>query len=119
MLALAAAAGTALSIYAFFLSAGISHTQGIASLIGSNAIMVVAALAIATAPGIPRLLRGIILFLLLIDILATGIAAWFLESWVMMAFMAVALLGWFLHLLFGPRRQPAPPPHHTYLKVAE
>jgi hypothetical protein len=38
----------------------------------------------------------------LIDIVATAIAAWFLELWVLVAFMAVALVGWLAHVAFGP-----------------
>jgi hypothetical protein len=102
LLALAAAAGTALAIYAFVASEGVSHTQGAAAVIGSDAVMLVAALLIAGIPGIPRFLRGIILLLLLIDIVATAIAAWFLELWVLVAFMAVALVGWLAHVAFGP-----------------
>jgi hypothetical protein len=101
LLALAAAAGTALAIYAFVASEGVSHTQGAAAVIGSD-VMLVAALLIAGIPGIPRFLRGIILLLLLIDIVATAIAAWFLELWVLVAFMAVALVGWLAHVAFGP-----------------
>lgn len=102
LLALAAAAGTALAIYAFVTSEGVSHTQGAAAVIGSDAVMLVAALLIAGIPGIPRFLRGIILLLLLIGIVATAIAAWFLELWVLVAFMAVALVGWLAHVAFGP-----------------
>ncbi len=110
LLALAAVAGTALSIYNYLGNEGINHTQGAASMIGSTAIMVVAAFAIARVRGIPVWLRTIILILILLDILATGIAGWFLETWLLMAFMAVALLGWFLHVLFGPARQCPPSP---------
>ena len=101
LLVLAAAAGTALAIYAFVASEGVSGTEGAAAVIGSDAVMLVAALLIAGIPGIPRLLRGIILLLLLIDILATAIAAWFLELWVLVAFMVVALVGWLAHVAFG------------------
>lgn len=93
-----------MAIYAFVASEGVNHTQGAAAVIGSNAIMMVAALLIAGIPGIPRFLRGIILLLLLFDIVATAIAAWFLELWVLVAFMAVALVGWLAHVAFGPGR---------------
>lgn len=103
LLALAAAAGTAQAIVAFLASEGVGHTQAPASLIGSNAVMVIAALLIAGLAPIPRFLRGIILLLLLFDIVATAMAAWFLELWVLVAFMAIALLGWLAHVAFGPR----------------
>lgn len=116
LLTLMAVAGTVAAIVAFFASEGIGHTQGIASLIGSCAIMAVAAFALLGARGIPRWLRGIVLFLLLCDILATGMAGWFVESWVLMACMAFALFGWFLHLVFGPPRRT--PPSRAHLQAA-
>jgi hypothetical protein len=102
LLALAAAAGTALAIYAFLASEGVHHTQGAAAMIGSDAVILVAALLISGIPRIPRFLRGIVLLLLLFGIVATAIAAWFLELWVLVAFMAVALVGWLAHVAFGP-----------------
>jgi hypothetical protein len=108
LLALAAAAGTAQAIYAFIASEGVNHTQGVAAVIGSDAIMLIAALLIAGVPGMPRFLRGIILLLLLIDIVATAIAGWFLELWVLVAFMVVALVGWLAHVAFGPGSGRAP-----------
>jgi len=103
LLALAAAAGTALSIFAYFHSEAISHTAGVLLVMCTSAAMAAAALALGTMRCFPRGLRGIGLVLLLIDIFGTGIAAWFLESQVLMAFMGVALLGWILHLATGPR----------------
>ena len=111
LLALAAAAATAQAIVAFLASEGVSHTQGPAALIGSNAVMVIAALLIAGVAEIPRFLRAIILVLLLFDIVATALAAWFLELWVLVAFMAIALLGWLAHVAAGPgRRAPVSTP---------
>jgi hypothetical protein len=102
LLALAAAAGTAQAIYAFLASEGVGHTQAAAAVIGSNAIMMLATLLIVGVPGIPRFVRGLVLLLLLLDIVATAIAAWFPELWVLVAFMALALVGWLGHVAFGP-----------------
>jgi hypothetical protein len=102
LLALAAAAGTAQAIYAFLASEGVGHTQGVAVVIGSDAIMMLATLLIVGVPGTPRFVRGLVLLLLLLDVVATAIAAWFLELWLQVAFMAVALVGWLGHVAFGP-----------------
>lgn len=111
LLAVAAAAGTALSIYAYFNSEAVNHTAGVLLVIATAAVMVIAALALAGLRFLPRWLRTIGLVLLLIDILGTGLAAWFLELQLLMAFMGVALLGWLLHLLTGPRKpRPHPDP---------
>jgi len=104
LLALAAAAGTGLSIYNYFANQGIRYTAGALAVICSCLVMAVAACLIARTGLLPRWLRAVLLLALLLDVFATGVAAWFLESWLLMAFMAVALLGWLLHVFFGPRR---------------
>ena len=109
LLALAALAGTALSIFNYFVDIGINHTDGVLVVIATTVIMWIVALIMARARSMWSWLGGIILVLLLIDILGTGIAGWFLESWVLMAFMAVALVGWAAHVAFGPRRVSRPP----------
>ena len=106
LLALAAAAGTGLAIYAYFYNEGINHTDGVLLVMGTSAIMAVAAVVLAWFPRLPRWLRGIGLLLVLIDIAGTALAAWFLETQLLMAFMGVALLGWLLHLVAGPPRVP-------------
>jgi hypothetical protein len=111
LLAVAAAAGTALSIYAYFNSESVNHTAGVLLVIATAAVMVIAALALAGLRFLPRWLRAIGLVLLLIDIVGTGLAAWFLELELLMAFMGVALLGWLLHLIVGSRKpRPVPDP---------
>ncbi|MGA9869153.1 MAG: hypothetical protein WBQ75_22195 [Acetobacteraceae bacterium] len=109
LLALAAAAGTALSIFNYFEDIGINHTDGVLVVIATTVIMWIVALIVARARSMWSWLGGIILVLLFIDIVGTGIAGWFLESWVLVAFMAVALVGWAAHVLFGPRRVSRPP----------
>lgn len=104
LLALAALAGTALSIFNYYVDIGINHTDGVLVVIATTVIMWIVALIMVRARSMWSWTRGIILALLLVDILGTGIAGWFLESWVLVALMAVALFGWAAHVLFGPRR---------------
>ena len=104
--ALAAAAGTALAIHAWFFSEGINHTDGVLVVMCSSALVAVAAMFIAGVRRVPSWLRALVLLGMLFDIFGTGIAAWFLETQVLMAFMGVALLGWVLHLAAGPGRAP-------------
>lgn len=104
LLALAAIAGTALSIFNYYVDIGISHTDGVLVVIATTVIMWIVALIMTRARSMWNWVRGVILLLLLVDILGTGIAGWFLESWVLMAFMAVALFGWAAHVAFGPGR---------------
>jgi Na+/melibiose symporter-like transporter len=109
VLALAAIAGTALSIFNYYVDIGINHTDGVLVVIATTVVMWIAALVMVQARSMWSWARAIILLLLLIDILGTGIAGWFLESWVLMAFMAVALFGWAAHVAFGPGRVSRPP----------
>ena len=106
LLALAAIAGTALSIWNYYEDIGINHTDGVLVVLATTVIMWIAALIVAQARSMWAWLRGIILLLLLIDIFGTGVAGWFLETWLLLAFMAVALLGWVMHVLFGPGGAP-------------
>jgi hypothetical protein len=106
LLALAAAAGTALAIYSYFLDLGINHTDGVLVVIGSTVIMWIAALVLAWARGMWWWPRGIIVVLLLLDVVGTGVAGYFLEKQVLMAFMGVAFLGWLAHVVLGPGRVP-------------
>ena len=106
---LAAAAGTGLSINNYLATQGISHTAGAAGMIGTCAIMTLVAICIARAGFGPRWFRAIVLLLMLLDALVTGIAGWFLETQLLMAFMGLVLLGLFLHVVAGPRRPPRRP----------
>lgn len=103
LLILAGAAGIGLSIYNYLANEGINHTAGAAGMIGTTAALAVGGLLIANLRFGPGWLRVIVLLLLLLDILVTGIAGWFLETWLLMAFMFVALVGWLLHVVLGPR----------------
>lgn len=117
LLALAAAAGTALSIFNYYVDIGINHTDGVLVVILTTALMWIAALFLAAARSLWSWLRALLLFLLLIDIIGTGVAGYFLESQVLMAFMGVAFLAWVAHVLFGPGRRPRPTPEPVVVEV--
>jgi hypothetical protein len=91
--ALAAAAG----IYDFYnVAGGIDGTGGVELVIASSLLMVFGAvMVIILGRG---LLAGVFVFLLLLDVIGTGLAAYFLESGLIMAAMALAALGWILHM---------------------
>lgn len=75
---------------------GIDHSGGVELIIISTALMLCAAAAVGLI--VSGLLAGILIFLIALDIAGTGTAAWFLESWLMMATMALAALGLILHV---------------------
>ena len=72
---------------------GIDHTGGVILVLVSCMLLLLAALGIlAMGQG---LLAGILTFLIFLDILGTGTAAWFLESELVMAAMMIATVGFF------------------------
>lgn len=100
LIALGAAAGLALSVFAYISrSSGINGTAGAMLVIASSAAILLAALALTSWPAMWGWLRGLLLFLLLLGILGTGLAAYLLANiWLQVA-MAVCLVGWLLAML--------------------
>lgn len=103
LLALASVAGLVASIvYFFWPGGGIEGTAGVVLVMGTVALMVLASLAMAIWPAMARWLRGVLLFLVLLDIVGTGFAAYMLEAWWIVGAMVVALIGWIIHLAADP-----------------
>jgi hypothetical protein len=94
---LGGALGAAAGLYDFTtVATGIDGTGGVELVIASCLLMVFgAAMVLLLRSG---LLAGIFLLLLLLDVIGTGVAAYFLESGLIMAAMALAALGWILHM---------------------
>jgi hypothetical protein len=84
--------GAAAALYDYLApTTGIDHTDGVALVLTSCVLMALAALAVSILNR--GVLASILIFLVFLDILGTGIAAWFLESGLVMAAMAVAAAG--------------------------
>lgn len=81
---------------------GIAYTPGTYLVLFSTSMLVLGSLLITFMRGMPRWLSGIIAFLLLIDLLGTALAAYLLQSYVLVALMAVGLLAWLIHLFADP-----------------
>jgi hypothetical protein len=84
--------GAAAAAYDYVTPAtGIDHTGGVIVVFASCLLMVAAALGmLAIRPGV---LTGILVFLIFLDVLGTGTAAWLLESEMVVAAMAIAAVG--------------------------
>ena len=111
ILLLGALIGLAEAIFDYFWTGnGIHGTAGVVLVIVSAALMVLAAGALTLWPAMPRWLRGVLLFLILLDVFGTGLASYMLEAWWLVGAMALALIGWIVHLAAdrAPRRVPAP-----------
>lgn len=87
----------AAGIYTFVDGNGIAYTPGTYLVLISTMLLLGGAMILVFASG-RGWLGGILAFLVLLDILGTGLAAYFLMAWVLLALMAVALIGWLVHV---------------------
>ncbi|MBU3078788.1 pyrroloquinoline quinone-dependent dehydrogenase [Sphingomonas quercus] len=94
----AIAAGTALLDYRL-VETGLNGTGGALLVLGSGLLMMLGAILLLRQPR--RGAAWLLLALLLLDIVGTSVAAWFMESGAIVAAMAVAAVGW-LWRLFRP-----------------
>jgi hypothetical protein len=103
-----AIAGLVIATFNFFWTGnGIHGTAGALLVVVSSALMVAATCALMFFNRMGRGLRGTLIVLIALDILGTGLAAYFLEATWLIAAMAVALIGWIIHLVSDPvPRQP-------------
>ena len=107
---LGALIGLAEAVFDYFWTGnGIHGTAGVLLVIVTIALMFFASGALTLWPAMPRWLRGVLLFLILLDIFGSGFAAYMLEAWWLVGAMALALVGWIVHLAAdpAPRRVPA------------
>ncbi len=102
LMLLAGALGAAAAIYDFYtVSTGIDGTGGVELVIASSLLMVFGALMVLVLGR--GFLAGIFLLLLLLDVIGTGVAGYFLESPMIMGAMALGALGWLLHMTSSGR----------------
>jgi hypothetical protein len=94
LLFIAAVIAVLVSLYDFLLAWGINHTLGSGIVLAAIAIMALAALTILAWAAMPRWLRVLLLIGLALDVLGTGLAAYFLTAWVLLALMVVAAIAW-------------------------
>ncbi len=103
LLIASAAAGFCLSLFNYFWpKTGIDGTPGALLVVVSSALVLGAALVMALDHSKGPALRVFLDASTLLGVIGTGIAAYFLEAYVLVAFMALGLLGWFVHMIFGP-----------------
>lgn len=93
IIALAAAVGIAISIYDYCMPAtGLEGTEGVILTGAAGILMLGAALALMRRG--TGMLATVLKVLILLDIIGTAVAGYFLESGVLIAAMLVALAGW-------------------------
>ena len=103
LLTLSAAAAFAFLLIEYFMPHGaISQSRGTLLVVVSTGLMFVAAPFIGLS-AIPRWLFLLLNFIIIADIICTGIVAWFLQAPIVLALMVTAAAGWFAHP--GPDRK--------------
>jgi len=97
VVAVGAAAGTVVSIVDYVSpSSGIKGAEGAILVMASTAILALLAAALFRIPPQRRILRGLVFAAALLDIIGSGVAAYFLESNALVALLAIALVGWLI-----------------------
>lgn len=81
---------------------GIAYTPGTYLVLFNTSMLVLGSLLIAFIRSMPRWLSGVIAFLLLIDLSGTAFAAYLLQSYLLVAIMAVGLVAWLIHVFADP-----------------
>lgn len=100
ILIVAAVASLVLSVFNYFWTDnGIHGSAGALLIVISSLLMFLASTALLVIGGMSRGLRGTLVVLILLDILGTGLAAYMLEAYWLVAAMAAALAGWLVRLV--------------------
>lgn len=112
LLATGALIALALSLFNYFWpDNGIHGTAGALLVVISSVLMLGAAVILHVAPLFATWLRTTLLVLIAFDIVGTALAAYMLESYGLLAVMAVALAGWIVSVIqhSTPRQDNATP----------
>jgi hypothetical protein len=97
------AAGFCLSVVNYFWPGnGIDHTPGALLVVISCALVLGASLLMALGPSKGPALRIFLDVSTCLGVIGTALAAYFLEAYVLVAFMALGLIGWLAHMISGP-----------------
>jgi quinoprotein glucose dehydrogenase len=106
LLFLGALVAFCLALFGYFWKGnGIHGTGGALLVVVSSGLALVGAFVLLQWRDTPRWLRVLVLVLMILDIVGTGVAAWFLETYWLLAFLALALLGW-IACVAAPRTPP-------------
>ncbi|ESR22851.1 hypothetical protein N177_3988 [Lutibaculum baratangense AMV1] len=104
LLAGSIAALAAAAFYTFNDGNGIAFTGGTYLVLVSTALLLAGAMILTQYRDMPGWFSGTLGLLILLDILGTAAAAYFLLAWVLLGLMGFCLLAWLLHLFADPAR---------------
>ena len=102
LVAVASLLGLLLALYGYLTPHdGISFTPGALLVVVSTALILAASVLLGFR-GLPRWVIVVLDVLLLLGLLGTALAAWFLQTYILVALMFVGVIGWIVHLI-SPR----------------
>jgi hypothetical protein len=90
----------AICVYDYYTpETGLIGTGGTILVAVAGLLMLLAALVVANVPNRSGLLQGFLVLSILLDIIGSSVAGYFLESPVIMAAEALALIGWLMNVI--------------------
>jgi hypothetical protein len=90
----------AICVYDYYTpETGLISTGGTILVAVAGLLMLLAALVVAWVPNRSGLLQGFLVVSILLDIIGSSVAGYFLESPVIMAAEALALIGWLMNVI--------------------
>ena len=100
LIILASLIAMAICVYDYYTpETGLIGTGGVVLVGVSALLMLLASLVLSTVPNRSGLLQGFLVVSILLDIIGSSVAGYFLESPVIMAAEALALIGWLLNVI--------------------
>jgi len=100
LIILAALITGAICVYDYYTpETGLIGTGGVVVVACAAALMALAALVLALKPDRACLLQGFLVASIILDIIGSSVAGYFLESPVIMAAQALALIGWLMNVI--------------------
>lgn len=100
LIVLASLIAIAICVYDYYTpETGLIGTGGTVLVAIAALLMLLASLVLALVPNRSGLLQGFLVVSILLDIIGSSVAGYFLESPVIMAAEALALIGWLLNVI--------------------
>jgi FtsH-binding integral membrane protein len=100
LIILASLIALAVCVYDYYTpETGLIGTGGIVLVAIAALLMFLASLAMALVPNRSGLLQGFLVVSIILDIIGSSVAGYFLESPIIMAAEALALIGWLMNVI--------------------
>ncbi|HVV28669.1 MAG TPA: hypothetical protein VHC40_11955 [Rhizomicrobium sp.] len=100
LIILASLIAIAICVYDYYTpETGLIGTGGVITVAIGAVLMLLAALVLKFVPNRGRFLQGFLVISIILDIVCSSVAGYFLESPVIMAAEALALIGWLMNVI--------------------